>query len=379
MNTQRLFTISKKLHAEIIGLKLVATINQLVQQLGEAINTPNENTQRAVETTLKQLHDKLVTASSNDFSPGIRAELEELKVNTRIPVNKLIGLGLSQELSTAFADGYTSVQSLDKLRQLAKDVQALATALEQVNNGFSALAIDDEQLKSGESVVGVSIPREAVDDGLRELQREIGFFGQFLVELTEVIEGSFHDNKVYSIHASDFGIDVLATLHVAAQFAIIVTGVKAALETIREYRKLKEKAETLGIEEKLVDQLTEKGTAAMTAKLDDIHAEVFQKCKMDDGGRVNELKSGIRLRLNGLANRLDRGFTFEVRTGLPEGSSQEAQKQAEQIKAFSSIRFERLEGVPVLQLPEDKEGEAEAEGGSKTPKKKQKKNPDSDE
>ena len=375
MNTQRLFTISKKLHAEITSLKLVATIAQLVQQLGEAINTPNETTQRAVENTLKQLHDKLATASSNDFSPGIRAELEELKVNTRIPVNKLTGLGLSQELSTAFADGYTSVQSLDKLQQLSKDIQSLANSLDHVNSSFGTLGMHDEELKPGESVVGMLIPREAVEASLLGLQREITFFARFLGMLTEVVEGHFDENEVYSLHASNFGIDVLTSLDVAARFATVIGGVKAAFDIIRGFRKLKENAENLGVDEELVEKLTEKGKITMEAKLDDIHAEVFQDCKMDDDGRVHELKTGIRLSLNGLANRLDRGFTFEVRTALPEGSPEEAQKQAAHVKAFSTIRFERLEGVRVLTLPEAEEETEKDDGGSKTAKKRQTRKP----
>ena len=357
MNTERLFTISKKIQHEINAMGLISNLDQLVNQLREAINYPSENTQRAVEDTLNQLYQGLDKANSKDFSPGIRSELDELIVNRQANINTLIGLGLSSQLQSIFAGGYTSVQSLDQLRALAEDVTAFTEALEQINTSFTTLGIKDEELNVGESVVGMTIPREGINGGLRGLQREIAFFAQFLVELTEVIEGSTEENEVYSLHASDFGIDVMATLPVAAQFAAIVAGVKAAFDMIKDFKNLKEKAEELGVDEDTVNKLTEKGEAAMETKLDEIHAEIFQDCKVDENGRVNELKSGMKLRLNGLANRMDQGFSFEVRTSLPESPSEEDEKHVEAIRSFGSIKFEPLEGSRLLELPENEDDE----------------------
>ena len=368
MNTERLFTISKKIQEEIDDMELIYHFEQLVSQLQDAINVPNEDTQRAVESTLNQLHQGLADADSSHFSPGIRSELDELIVNGRANTNKLIGLGLSSQLQSIFAGGYTSVQSLDQLQSLAEDVKAFTEALEQINTSFTALGIKDEELNAGESVVGMTIPREGINGGLRGLQREIAFFAQFLVELTEVTEGSTEENEVYSLHASDFGIDVMATLSVAAQFATIVAGVKAAFDIIKGFKNLKENAEQLGVDEDTVNKLTEKGKAAMETKIDEIHAEIFQDCKVDENGRVNELKSGMKLRLNGLANRMDQGFSFEVRTSLSESPSEEDEKHVEAIRSFGSIKFEPLSGSRLLELPENEDDEDDSTK-SKTSKK----------
>ena len=372
MNTKRLFTISKTLHNEVTTIKLVGTINSLVTNLEQAINTPNEDTQRAVENLLKKLYESLEAVDSNNFSPGIRAELEGLKVNGQRAVSELIGLGLSQQLRIIFEGGYTSVQTLDQLRQLATDITALTNALHQVNNGVGALGMEDEELSPGQSVVGIMFPSQATDSTLRELQREIKYFAQFLVELTEVVEGTADEHKVYSLHTSGVGIDVLTSIAVAANFAAIVAGMKAAFDMIRDFKKLKENAEKLGVGEKLVNELTSESKAKMEVKIEEIHAEVFQNCKVSDKGRVNELKTGIKIRLNGLANRIDRGFSFEVRTALPEEASEEEQKHIKVVNSFGSVRFERLEGSRLLELPENEEEEQGTGRGAEPRKKKQK-------
>jgi hypothetical protein len=356
MNSERLYTISMDLYAEITGSNLVATMTQLTGQLQQAINSPGENTQRAVENTLNKLYETLRSANSNSFSPGIRAAIEELKVNGR-PVSNLIGTGLTQQLKITFEGGYTSVQTLDKLRQIETDIKAFADALGKINSSFKTLDMKDEKLNPGESIVGMIIPRSAINGGLRELQREIAFFAQFLVELTEVVEGTPHENKIYSLHASEFGIDVLGTLNVAACFANIIVGIKVVFDTLREFKELKEKAERLELGKKLTDDITKKGKERMKSKLNELHAEIFQNTKVTDGGRRNELETGIGIRLNGLANRIDRGFSFEVRTALPATPSDDEQEKAKIVVSFGSVRFEPIAGPRLIDFPEVDEKE----------------------
>jgi hypothetical protein len=371
MNTQRLYTLSKILHGEMTGMKLINTLTTLVSEFEAAVNGSNEATQRAVENRMNELSTKLVTLPSNELSPGLKVELDELRIRGSIPARELVGTGLVERLKSSIENGYT-VKSLDGLRQLLKDVQALVTALEHINSSFSALNLEDEQLPPGEAVVGMLIPHEAIDDSLRGLQREVRFFANFLALLTEAVEGHYEDNKVYSIHASLFGIESLVSLDVAVQYAQILGGIKIAYELLRGFRKLKQDAKKLGVEDKVTDQLTEKGTKEFEEKLDAISVEIYRESKIEDGPRKEELKSGIRLNLNGLANRVDQNFIFEVRVSLPKEADPVIEAKIEPIKAFSKIRFEPLEGSRVLELPEPDGEEDSKTTGAKPAKKKPK-------
>ena len=164
----------------------------LSSQLRNAINSPSESTQRAVQSTREALSTKLREATSNSMSPGMRVDLGALKINERTPVSELIGIGLLGRLDAAFdSGGYTSVASLDQIRSArGRHSEGLHTALEQLTSGAKGLALRTEQLNPGESVVGFTIPREAVAEELDRLQKEVKFFGSLVSMVAEVVEGS---------------------------------------------------------------------------------------------------------------------------------------------------------------------------------------------
>ena len=178
------------------------------------------------------------------------------------------------------------------------------------------------------------------------------------------------NTRVYSLYASDLGIDVIATLAVAADFAGIVTALQHAFDKIAQFRDLKAKAEDLEVDAQTVEGLFAQGQQVMGDALEEIHAKVFQNCKVDDEGRVRELKTAVEFRLNELANRLDKGFMFEVRTELPEEPTEPQESQAEQVAALSTVEFRQIEGPRVFELPETDE---EAEQNSSRKKKERSK------
>ena len=93
--------------------------------------------------------------------------------------------------------------------------------------------------------------------------------------------------------------------------------------------------------------------------------------KGNDKPRENELKKNLESSLNEIANRLDRGFHIEVRVEpLVEGQEDEEQEDAAGdpardhiatiLRAQPGLQFFRVEGDPILQLPEAT-GKGEAE------------------
>ena len=242
MNSQRLLAISNSLADELQTVGLLDLMHTLSSQLRDAINSPSEDTQRAVKTTRENIATKLREATSNSMSPGMRIDLGALKVNERTLVSELIGVGLLSRLDTAFdSGGYVSVGSLDQIDQLVEDIQGLYTALEQLNSGAKGLALRTEQLEPGESVVGFTIPREAVDEELDRLQKEVLFFGRLVSMVAEVAEGSSGDPvRVRSLQSSDFGIDLLTNISVAGRLATAVEYLVRGLKKLNDIRVVKD-------------------------------------------------------------------------------------------------------------------------------------------
>ena len=367
MNSERLLSISNSLTAELRTVDLLGLMSTLSSQLQEAINSPSESAQRAVQSTREDLSTKLREATSNSMSPGMRVDLGALKINERTPVSELIGIGLLGCLDAAFdSGGYTSVASLDQINRVVEDLEGLHTALEQLTSGAKGLALRTEQLNPGESVVGFTIPREAVGEELDRLQKEVKFFGSLVSMVAEVVEGSpGRQVKVRSLQSSDFAIDLVTNISVAAGLATAVEYLVRGLKKLNEIRVVKDLMHRLGFEQEFFDELEKKGEAVIDAEIEEINLKIFQDHKINDKGRINELRTGISLRLGGLAARLERGYSVEVRTELPAEPTEGEEQKGAVISALSQVRFERT--TPLLKLTD---GEEEPASPKKTPTKK---------
>lgn len=80
--------------------------------------------------------------------------------------------------------------------------------------------------------------------------------------------------------------------------------------------------------------------------------------KKEDKGRKNELTKSVRISLNKIANRIDNGFNIEVRAA-PATKPDEIENNPILLKAIetiqaatSNMQFLKLEGNPILRLPE---------------------------
>ena len=367
MNSQRLLTISTSLADELKTANLLRLMTTLSSQLTDAINGPSESTQRAVQSTRENLATKLREATSNSMSPGMRVDLGALTINERTPVSELIGTGLLSRVDAAFdSGGYTSVASLDQIKRLVEDLEALHTALEQLNGAAKGLALRSEQLEPGESVVGFTIPREAIDEELDRLQKEVLFFGNMVSLIAEVVDGPSGDPvKIRSLQSSDFAIELATNISIAAGVANAVQYLVRGLKKLNEIRRVKDEMQKLGFEQKFLDEVDQKGEAAIDAEIEEVNANIFQDHKINDEGRVNELKTGISLRLKGLAARLERGYSVEVRTELPAEPSEDEEQKGAAISVLSQVRFEQT--TPLLRLTD---GEEEPTSPKKTPAKR---------
>ena len=172
------------------------------------------------------------------------------------------------------------------------------------------------------------------------------------------MEGKVEEPKVYTLQASAFGVDVVTTLAVAASVATILQGIALAFEKIKKFAQLRDLAQELRVPREEIDKLSHRASVAMAEKLDELQVEITNASKLSDGARKNELVSGVRLRMNGLANRMDRNFYFEVRTAPPEDPEDTDEEQRSRISALTTIRFETFSGQRLLALPEDASEEA---------------------
>lgn len=141
-----------------------------------------------------------------------------------------------------------------------------------------------------------------------------------------------------------------------------------------EIKKLRNELRAQNVPIAALKAIDHEQNSRMDSAIEEITVEVITEYyEGGDEGRKNELENALRISLNKLANRIDRGYHIEVRTGaLPEDATDENnQERQEQVlaiqKATQALQFIKLEGEPMLNLPEDGDAPSEA------PKRKQKK------
>ena len=153
--------------------------------------------------------------------------------------------------------------------------------------------------------------------------------------------------------------------------ACIATAVDKLLDLYKKFlevKRLRAEMKKQGLTDEDLQGVTKRYHTMMEKGIEQITIEVFETYyKGNDAGRENELKNGVRISLNKLANRIDRGFNIEVRVAsLPESanpeettdSPAEVRQHVQTIQTASkNLQFMRVEGEPILSLPENEEGE----------------------
>jgi len=358
MNAERLHAVVLALHQEMTKSSTPSKLQKLIETLQQVVNQPHTSHQQALSQALKSVYEALLNTPSDVFSPAWRQILAE------IGGEDLVGRSLKETIEGIFSQNQiTPAVALEELQALQKNLQTFKTALDQVVGSFKVLMIGDEDLAPGECEIGVLIPRVAVENNLLEFADELNEIGFILNTFAEVATGRRDDLSIRTISSSDLLVYLQAAAPYAACVAVCVERVVALYKQLLEIRKLRQDIKTQGVPDDDTLGIEKYANQLMKIGIEKIAAEVVKEYhKKDDRGRKNELTNAVRISLNKVANRIDRGFNIEVRVApLPEVDEQEKQdgdlqRAISAIQAASAnMQFLKLDGQPILRLPEGKE------------------------
>ena len=329
------------------------------------INQPNQSGhQQNLSKELKSLYSDLEESNTNDFSPGWIQTIHEIGgaglLGTKLKV-KVEDLILENQLTPSVA-----LEEIDKIKER---IDTFYDGLDKVNKGFEALGIKREDLELGECEIGVLIPRVFVENKLISLGKEIGEINFILRILCEATTGKVDDFEVRTISSSDFTLYLIATILFADKFVAILERIINNYKTILEIKKLRSELKNQGLPDKNLKGIADYANNSMKQEIKEIITEMFNEdSPVKDNGRKNELKNGAEVALNKLANRIDQGFNFDVR--VPELPEPEEDEEGNQIKdeeyksmeelvnsifeSSETLQFKKVEGEPILNLPEAK-------------------------
>ncbi|HOE76706.1 MAG TPA: hypothetical protein PLK07_08950 [Rectinema sp.] len=207
------------------------------------------------------------------------------------------------------------------------------------------------------------IPRKAVSNCLPELAEELKELSFILNAFSEVATGKKVDLPIRSISSTDLMVYLDAVLPFAACLAVAIERTVTLYKQLLEIRKLREDLRKQGVPDEQTVGIEDYANKLIEGGIEKASVEIIDKFyHQKDGGRKNELLNAVRISLNKIANRIDRGYNLEVRVEPIQAKEEDTKKDQHIREAILTIQsatpkmqFLKLEGEPILKLPEGKE------------------------
>ena len=373
MNVERLYAISLSIQKDLVEYKITDFFKQLVNALANQVNQPAQpQYQQETSRCLNELCIALGKSEVNSFSPAWRQTLVETGGDY------LLGGNLAERIKDIFKKNQiTPAVALSNLQSVLSELAEFSGAIEKLIASLHVLGIESEDLGPSESEIGILIPRDFVDNELGDFAKELKEINQIFGVFSEISTGSRPGFKIKTISSSELTVFLEAAPVVAACIAHGVERIVELYKKLLEIRKLQAELSNQGVPKKDLKGVEDHAKSVMKKGIEIVIMELMKEFKStDETGRQNELIIELRLALNKLSNRVDSGFNFEVRMQAPDdiddGDQKEDQAMQEMDKKFyddissaaKNLQFLKLEGDPILHLPE----EAQGGSGDDTPK-----------
>jgi hypothetical protein len=362
VNTERLHAVVDRLLTELAETDTPAILENLVNAFRQLPQDPAQ--QQTVADLRRRLEETLSEAPSNGFSPAWRRAIDELGVGD------LFGTALLERVEEILTrNEMTPVAAADELAPIAERARGLEAAFNQTHESFAFLDIGEEVLGPDEFEVGFLIPRDAVHEEIDELANEMHKLSLILAPFNELVSGTRGEIRVRSISSSEFGVFVEVAPAVIELFSTALQAVLAAYEKLQAIRRGNAEFKKAGevLNEETLEQIQKQVDSYMAKEIGVIVKELLAASRKRDSARMHELENNLERALNGLANRVAKNYTVEIRApelpapddegdGKPTPEQKKARKAAEVVhKAQQELVFPEPEGAPTLSLPEPTE------------------------
>jgi hypothetical protein len=359
MNAERLNAIAFAVIVDINKTKTDITLQAMVKSLQNQVSQPQApQFQQQVSQHLTTLATSLKDAPSNTFSPAWKETLKELGLHDLLGINLLIRI---QEIFQR--NLITPSVALEELQTIYNQLTTRKASLEQIISSFRNLGIGAEELKPGTCEVGVLIPRLAINNKLNEFASDLNELNRIFGTFSELTTRTRPDFDIRSISSSDLNVFLSMAPVVAAGIAVAVERIVGIYKQILEIRKLHGQLKNQGLTTKELQAVWNHANNMMKNEIEKLITELLDKYyDKKDEGRRNELTTELRFSLNKIANRIDKGYSVEIRV-QPLSEEEKAAKKggkasadAEHIQvileASKGLEFLQLAGEPILTLPE---------------------------
>lgn len=365
MNVERLHAIAIGLESDFEVTGVLAKIKAIRDALQNQIAQPQQPAhQQQVAEAYTELREALAEAESNHFPPTWKQVLEELEVED------LLGERLLDRIAGVFSrNQITPSVAQQEIDAIATEIEKLHETVSELTGAFDHLSIGAEELDPGTCELGVIVPRDAVNNNFKDFARELDHLDKTFSPFAELATGNRPGFTIRSISSTDLTVFLDLVPEIAACLVVAVERVVALYKNLLEIRTLRQGMVDQGVDEgslqgvdSFADKHMEKGIKELVKELLAEHGENIER------GRKNELKNELTIGLNGIANRIDKGYNIEIRVepleedeGVEEDGEREPSAEAQVLSKIEShakkIVFLKPTGASILSLPEPNNGD----------------------
>lgn len=359
MNAERLNIIALTLRRELDernALGHLETLASTCQQLGQ--NPGNTSVQQNYQNARSSFLNAVTETPSDAFAPAWRQILSE------IGGEDLFGRRLKEHVERTLAENQPTLSvAYQKLNEISSQLRAFRESLTRLTDSLRELQIGAEALSPGEAEIALLIPRDDSSEKLADFTSELAKMKFILNTFSEVATGQIEDLKIRTISSSGLMVFLAAGIVFAGMIARVVERIVGTYKKILDIKKVQLEITRLQMPDDISEKAKDYANNLMKDAIDKFTLEIIQDYPIQKAdARKNELTTAVRISLDMVANRIDRGFNFEVRIEPPKVSPKDPESEKKVNLAIQSIKsaalnmqYMKLEGPPILALPENTE------------------------
>jgi hypothetical protein len=369
MNVERLHSVVQRIIDELQELNTRDHVQRLSNGLQTVVSNPADTgAQQLLADARTELQRTLPNAPSNNWPPTDRQILEE------IGIAEVVG----QELLDRIEEVLVRNQMTPSVAY--NEIEPIRVRLDEVGEHLATLVANLDFFRIGrddvvdEYEIGIAIPRREVGNGsLPELAEEFAEWQKILAPFEELAGVGVADFRIRAISSTDFGLFLAAIPTVTFFITKAVNEVLDAYRKLLEIKRMRSEMAAAVPEDRLTG-IDDYANVLMATELIRAATELVANSEaLDNEGRRNELDVAVRVSLNKMANRIDAGYSIDIRTPPLPPEPQPAEEgeeidpaalatymQAVEIQELAE-RVKRLEagGSRILELEEGTDGAPE--------------------
>ncbi len=281
----------------------ISLIQQLITAIDQvAANPTSPEHAIAYKTILETCHTSLEASKLNQVRPILHSIFESINATS------YFGIALFERIKEAInSNQATPTLASLALSKLYQEVNFFYQQIDAINTAFKNLKVEHDELKEGESEIGLLVPRGPDESTLKDLSKEFQQWNNILSQVANIFDENHPLLQIKNCSTTDWMIYIASTPPVLYGISLCVKGVNQILSDLISTRSLIEQLASKPVSEAAISTLRKETEDGFDTNIRALAEKIVdENSKQTDEGIKNETKNGLNIALKSLARKIDR-------------------------------------------------------------------------